>query len=173
MHHNRGMTTKPPTHLPRPLPGNSRLFAIVAVFALLGPALGGLAVSASLAAFAALPMLADARWLAAGRTFLTVTLFGTAFGLPIAYVVGLLPAAAVGLAVALWDRRTGRLSWPIAAGASLLPWLFIALRTGGDIVTDDEGTQVAQLALLVGHLAAAIACWWLARAILGRSPPPG
>lgn len=164
------MTTKASPTDTRPKPSTGRLLAIVAVFALLGPPIGGLVLSASLASLAAAPKLAASDWLEAGRTFLTLTLFGSTFGLAIAYAVGILPAAAVGLAVAIWERRNGLLSWRVAIAAALVPWLFIASRAG-EIGASDEGTQVAQVVILVAHLAAAMACWWLARAIVDRSSP--
>lgn len=145
-----------------------RFLAIVALFALAGPPVGGLVVSAFLALLAALPQLTAGSWLEALTTLVTATLFGTMFGLPIAYFTGILPAAGIGLAVALWDRRKGAISWRIAIGAALVSWLLVA--TGaGSIVETDEGTRIWQAALLLAHLGATGACWWLAGSILDRT----
>jgi hypothetical protein len=165
-----------------PRRSTGRLFAILTVFALAGPPIGGLAVSATLALLAAASHLGAGRWGDVGTTLLIGTLFGAIYGLPIAYFVGILPAAAVGLAVALWDRRKGLLSWRIALAAALVPWLFLASRAGSLVDTDD-GTRIWQASVLIASLAASIACWWLARIILDRPvrpighwanpPPPG
>lgn len=147
---------------------NARFFGIVAVFALAGPPIGGLVLSAFLAVLAATPHLTTSSWAEASTTFMIGTLFGSLFGLPIAYAIGILPAAGVGLAVAVWDRRKGLISWRIAVGAALVPWLFIALRAG-DIIETDEGTRIWQISMLLASVAATLVCWWLARAILGRA----
>lgn len=149
----------------RPKASTGRLFGIVAVFALIDPPIGGIVLSACLAFLAATPQLMAYRWAVAGYTFLIGTLCGTTFGLPIAYVIGTLPAAGVGLVVAMWDRRKGVISWRIAIGAALVPSVFVALRAG-DIVGADEGTRIWQITMLLAHLAAAVACGWLARAIV-------
>lgn len=166
--HHGGMTNNDRVPDTRPKGSTGRLFGILAIFALGGPLIGGLVVSTSLAFLAATSHLMAGRWADAGTTFMVGTLFGTLFGLPIAYAVGILPAAGVGLAVALWDRRKGLLSWRMAIGAALVPWLFLAMRAG-DIVETDEGTRIWQVSGLLAHLAAAVACWWLARTILARS----
>jgi len=152
----------------KPEKSNGRLFGIVAVFALAGPPIGGLVLSAFLAFLAATPHLTTSSWADAGTTFMTGTLFGALFGLPIAYFIGILPAALVGLAVAIWDSRKGLVSWRIAVCASLVPWLFIAMRAG-DIIDADDGTQIWQISILLASVAAALVCWWLARSFFGAS----
>lgn len=139
--HHGAMTNSDRVPHATPQRSTGRLFAILAVFALAGPPIGSLVVSTSLAVLAATAQLTAGKWSDAGTTFLVGSLFGTIFGLPIAYAVGILPAAGVGLAVALWDRRKGLLSWRIAISAALVPWLFIAMRAG-DLVEADEGTRI-------------------------------
>ncbi|WP_373490602.1 hypothetical protein [Parasphingorhabdus sp.] len=145
-----------------------RFLGISALFTLLGPPIGELVVSICLGFLAATPQLGARDWMEAINAFLTVTFFGAIFGLPIAYFVGSLPATGVGLAVALWERHKGLISWRVTLSATLVSWLFFAIRAGGLIETDD-GTRVWQISLLLGHLAAAGVCWWSARRFLGRA----
>jgi hypothetical protein len=165
------MTNSPPVPAAAPRKSTGRLVAILAIFALAGPPIGALAVSVTLALLTAASDLGSGRWSEAGSAIMVVTLAGTIFGLPIAYFVGILPALAVGLAVALWDRRKGLLSWRIALATALVPWLFLAMRAG-DLIETDEGTRTWQASVLVASLAASIACWWLARIILDRPVRP-
>lgn len=148
-----------------------RFFGLVALFALVGPAVGGLVVSVFLAVLAATPQLEAGDWAQAATVILTGSLFGTMFGLPIAYFVGILPAAGVGLAVAGWDCRKGLISGRIATAAGFGSWLIVAM-AGGDLITADEATRIWQAALLLAHLVATGMCWWTARSIFGRSMPP-
>lgn len=144
-----------------------RLLGMVALFALVGPPVGGLVVSAFLAVLAAIPQLMALELLEALTIVVTATLFGTMFGLPIAYFTGVLPAAGIGLAVALWDRHKGLISWRIAFGAALVSWLLVAMGADG-LVETDEGTRIWQVSLLLAHLAATAVCWWLARSFFDR-----
>lgn len=164
------MTNKDDMTGARPGKSAGRFFGIVAVFALLGPLIGGLVVSAYLGFLAATPQIAQS-WMDAAGVFLTTTLFGTMFGLPIAYAVGIAPAVWVGLAVAIWDWRKGLISWRIAIGAALVSWLLVAMRAG-DIIETDEGTRIWQISILLAHLVATGLCWWLARTIFGRPMRP-
>ncbi|MCG6114871.1 MAG: hypothetical protein MEQ84_06685 [Mesorhizobium sp.] len=144
-----------------------RFVGIVALFAMAGPPIGGLVVSVFLSLLAATPQLMVHDWVEAVTIFLTGTLFGTMFGLPIAYFSGVLPAAGVGLAVAICDRRMGLISWRIAMAAAIVSWVFVAMGAGS-LIESDEGTRTWQIASLLAHLAAASFCWWMARTIFGR-----
>lgn len=165
------MTDKDGAMGARPGKSTGRFFGIVALFALLGPLIGGLVVSAYLGFLAATSQLATQGWAEAVTVFVTGTLFGTLFGLPIAYAVGIVPAVWVGLAVAIWDWRKRLISWRIAILAALVSWLLIAMRAG-DIIETDEGTRIWQISILLAHLVATGLCWWLARTIFGRPLRP-
>lgn len=143
-----------------------RFLGIVTLFALPGPPMGGMAVSAYLGFLAAASHLADHGWTDATEVFLTATLFSTVFGFSLAYIIGIVPAVGVGLAVAIWDMRKGLISWRVAIGAALVWWLLIAVRAG-EIMEADEGTRKWQISMLLAHLVATGVCWWTARTIFG------
>ncbi len=95
------------------------MIAIVLLFAALGPAIGG-------ALFIPLSIVfkAPTDLEAIGLMVLISTLFGHAFGLIAAYIVGLAPAAATGFLYALWD----------AAAPERAPRALVAALIGGLIV---------------------------------------
>ena len=151
----------------KPQPSIGRFVGIVAVFVVLGPPVGALAVTLLLAALGLGSGLAADGWLDQGRFVVGVMLLGLVFGLPISYIVGTAPAALVGLAIAAWDAHTGRISLYVALGAALVLGVLAALRSAG-LVSASEGEGAAQGAILLAHLAAAGLCWLLARAIFSR-----
>jgi len=95
------------------------MIAIVLLFAALGPAIGG-------ALFIPLSIVfkAPTDLEAIGLMVLISTLFGHAFGLIAAYIVGLAPAAATGFLYAFWD----------AAAPERAPRALVAALIGGLIV---------------------------------------
>lgn len=151
----------------KPQPSIGRFVGIVAVFVALGPPVGALAVMLLLAALGLGSGLAADGWLDQGRFAVGVMLLGLVFGLPISYIVGGVPAALVGLAIAAWDARTGSISLYVALGTALVLGVLAASRASG-LVSASEGERAAQIAILLAHLAAAGLCWFLARAIFGR-----
>jgi hypothetical protein len=144
------------------------MFGLVALFAALGPAIGG-------AAFVLLAMFAEAGPLAAAHFGWVAWLIGHAFVLIPAYVLGLLPAAFAGLAYALYDAWAppalpralgaaligalfahGLYLWLRAAGAAIEAWVeidgFVADWTAGEF---DAGLYHA---LIAAGAAAGFAC---------------
>ena len=89
---------------------------LVALFAALGPAVGG-------AMFIPLAMMAETGTEAAVHIGWIAALIGHAFALIPAYVLGLLPAAFTGLAYALYDAWSPPTA-PRALGAGLIGALF-------------------------------------------------
>jgi len=144
-----------------------RFLGIVAVFALLGPAVGTLSVSMVLAMAALSAGLAEAGLLAQGKIVLGSLLLGSVFGLPLAYLIGAVPAAAVGLAVALWERWRGSLPLGVPLGLALVLGLLAASRAGGFGTTDPA--PAAPLGLLIAYLAGALVCWLVVRSM--PTPP--
>lgn len=151
----------------KPQPSIRRFAGIVAVFAVLGPPVGGLAISILLATLAASSDLAIDGWMARTRMFSGMLLLGTAFGLPLSYIVGGVPALLIGVATAAWDTRKGVISLHVALGGALALGGLAALRQG-DPAWASEGERIAQLAMLLAHLTAAGLCWLVARVIFGR-----
>jgi uncharacterized membrane protein YeaQ/YmgE (transglycosylase-associated protein family) len=95
------------------------MFGLVLLFAALGPAIGGALFIPLSVAFKA-----PADFEAIGTMVLVSTVFGHAFGLIAAYIVGVGPAAATGFLYALWD----------AAAPHRAPRAIVAALIGGLIV---------------------------------------
>lgn len=153
----------------KPRPSIRRFAGIVAVFVLLGPPAGGLAVAVWLAAVTASSDLVVGGMSGSLRVFSGAALVGAAFGLPLSYVAGLIPASVIGLATAAWDARKGAISLVVALGGALALGLLAVLRVGNPISVS-EGERIGQISLLLAHLAAAGLCWLVVRAIFGRRP---
>ena len=107
-----------------------RFTAIVLVFALLGPAIGGFSLIAMLAAIS-LGINASPSDLA------TIATFGMLYGAVVAYFFGLVPAVVVGLIMALWQELIGRVTWTVALGVGLAAGLgflyFIKSGSGSEL----------------------------------------
>jgi hypothetical protein len=152
----------------KPQPSAGRFTGIVAIFALLGPPIGGLTVAVCFGVMAANSGLVATTWVEALRAFAMTTIFTAVFGLPLSYIVGIGPAAGTGVAVAAWDMRRGVISWLVALGASIVFGTLAILRAD-EIISTDEGVRFAQIAIALAHLVSAVACWAIARAIFGLS----
>ena len=143
---------------------------LVALFALLGPAIGG-------AVFIPLAMLAEDESQAAMHIGWIAGLIGHAFALVPAYALGLLPAASTGLAYALYDAWAppkfpralaaaviGAVFaqllylWLLWAGAAISAWAAIDL--GDDLYDWTAGEFDVSLhhALIVSGAASGFAC---------------
>jgi hypothetical protein len=104
-----------------------RLAAIVLVFVLLGPLLGGTVFSVATATF-------GFGWNVDAHDALFIALFTWLFGAPIAYAVGFLPAVAAGLVIGIRQCFFGRakllfaIATGLAVGAAflLVRWLLDA-----------------------------------------------
>lgn len=145
---------------------------IVALFALCGPPVGAVTVALCLSAMAAAPGLNAAGWHEAVKLFAVGSAFSFVFGLPLAYLTGIVPAALVGMAVAARERRTGLISMPVAVSSALLLGVLAASRIGG-LTGEDGGARLSQGAVMLAHLAAAVLCARLARAVPGAVAGPG
>jgi hypothetical protein len=143
---------------------------LVALFAVLGPAIGG-------AVFIPLAMLAEAETQAAMHIGWIAGLIGHAFALIPAYALGLFPAAFTGLAYALYDAWAPRnypralaaaaigavfaqllYFWLIWAGATITAWAAVDL---GDVVYDwtaGEFDVSLHNALIVSGAASGFSC---------------
>lgn len=149
-------------------------FGLVALFATLGPAVGG-------AAFIPLAIFAEAETEGAAHLGWIAGLIGHAYALIPAYVVGILPAAFAGLAFALYDAWApmaapralgaaligalfahGLYLWLMRAGAAMIAWIRFDLGAGaGDVVYDWTAAEFdASLyhALIASGAIAAFAC---------------
>lgn len=150
----------------RQSPG-SRFIGIVAVFLVIGPPVGALAVTLLLAALGLGSGQGAGGWADQGRLVVGAILLGLVFGIPISYIVGAVPAAMIGLATAAWDARKGRVPFHVPLGAALVLGVLAAGRLN-HLVLSAGGERAAQVAVLLAHLAAACLCWLMARAIFAK-----
>lgn len=142
-----------------------RAAGVVALFALLGPLFGALGVNLFLSVLASAIEAAHGNHGDIGRLLVGGMVIGTIVALPIAYSVGLAPAAGVGLAVAFGDRRRRGISWRIALASAVLFWLAMAALAVAVIPPAGLPTWLA--ALLVAHILAVVPCTAMARRLFG------
>jgi len=149
------------------------MIGIVALFAALGPAVGG-ALFIPLSVVFKPTITPDT----IAALVLIATLFGHAIGLIAAYVVGIGPAAATGFLYALWDAAAPR-RWPRAFAAALIGGLIaygLALRLAplGASVETNLGPPAGELidaaspdrvGVTLGH--ALVACGAIAGLVCG------
>lgn len=85
--------------------------------------------------------------------------------------LGAVSSVAVGLVVALRDRRHGRISWRAALIGALVVWLVMAAFAA--LVIPPDGFLLWLVGLLVAHVVAAVLCTAIARLVLGNRVPAG
>lgn len=136
---------------------SGRAFAVVAVFALIGPLVGAL-VFGVLVGIVTFVEDAGAGF-ASVSTGAGIFLAAVAF-YPLAYLVGGVQALFVGLvtAVAAW-RSSGDVPWWIPLTA--------ALAAGGLVASRNHESWAMTAILLAVHILPALACWALLRRALG------
>lgn len=141
---------------------------IAAVFAVTGPLAGLLAFLVWFCLLTlASPTPTSSGDLAEGAmSLLRLALVGLIFGLPGAYLIGFPAAVAVGVAVALWDRWCGVISWQVAVAAAVGIWLVPLPFRGDQIATGGLGLS-RTTGLLPAYLGGAIICAWAARRLFG------
>jgi len=145
--------------------GWPRFVGIVATYLLLGPLIGALLLFSGLVLLLGLeqPMtgrfMGDVQFLAAS----------TVLWMPLAYITGLLPAAVIGVAVAIWERRKGVISLPIALAVSFFMWILLFSRTFDPFVPGDPSVYTTWLTP-IACLGATGLCTWLVR-LWNRKPP--
>ena len=173
------MSGNPGAPDPRPRPFFIPMFGIVALFAALGPAVGG-AMFIPLSIVFKPTITPDTIAL----LVLIAALFGHAIGLIAAYVVGIGPAAATGFLYALWDAAAPE-RWPRALVAALIGGLVaygLALRlaplgasvemavdanAGSSAVEWIETTSADRIVVTLGH--AFVACGAVAGLVCGMA----
>lgn len=118
----------------------SRFIGIVAVFVVIGPPVGALAVTLLLAALSLGSGHAADGWADQGRFVVGAMLLGLVFGIPISYIVGAVPAALIGLATAAWDANKGRVPFYVPLGAALVLGVLAAGRLGRWVASSPRRT---------------------------------
>jgi hypothetical protein len=76
---------------------------------------------------------------------------------PIGYVLGVVPSALTGAAVAVFDQRFGRLSLRVALLTAGIIGVLSALGSS-ELVPSERGAAFWSVALTAAHLVAALAC---------------
>ena len=146
-------------------PGWGRFAGIAALYALLGPLVGAIGAVGLLVLIASVTGLAAGRPGPSGEAVWSGFLITLVAGLPMAYSFGLVSSSAVGVAVALRDRRRGGISWRMALGAAAVLWIFMsALAT---LVISGDSFLTWLVTLLAAHVLAAMVCTWVARRLFG------
>ncbi|HKL68593.1 hypothetical protein [Salibaculum sp.] len=159
-----------PAPPPDTRPGGGRFAGIAALYALLGPLLGAIGAVALLVLIAFVTELGVAQDGSIGAALWPGFLITLAAGLPLAYGFGLVSGIAVGLAVALHDRRRGGISWRVALGAAFVLWAVMSALAA--LVIPDESFLTWLILLLLVHVLAAGGCTWLARRVFATWVPP-
>jgi len=126
---------------------------IVVLFVFVGPPAGALVFALIVTLFTMID----------GDDIGLLFVYGTLAYLPLAYLVGGMQAAAVGLATAAFAWRKGSAPAAVPAVAALVVGAFAASRN------HEQWDMTA--VLIAVHVAAALACWALLRLALGRPAP--
>lgn len=148
-----------------------RFFAIVLIFVLIGPPIGGLTFAAGL-------VLLDMPHFEVWSRIVRTVLNETALVFLLTYAVGGIPALVVGLLAALAVARYGTLSWRAALVVGIVP--FVAYRAygvlGGLAVNDFmlggaiAPAMVFSTLLCSVVLAPTLICSAIARSLFGLAP---
>lgn len=146
--------------------GWQRFVGIVAVYVLVGPLLGALLL------FCGLVILVAVEQPITGSLWGDIRFVGvsTIFWLPLAYLIGMLPAVVIGFGVAVWEKRKGLISMSIALAVSFVMWILLFSRSFDPFIPDDPGTYTTWLTP-IACLGSTWMCTWLVR-LWHRKPPP-
>ena len=131
----------------------TRVLAVVLVFVLIGPPIGGI-VFMMTAALIGLGSGADL----AGLTW--VALFALIYAVPLSYFAGIIPAAIAGLLLGIRQAYFGPATWPWAVGIGLLIG-FGLLYLSGQRIGEDADAPVP--VLLATCLVPTLVCWLIVR----------
>jgi len=159
------MITQQPLTADRPeaqSPSWGRFAGIVALYALVGPFIGALGVNILFTIMAIAGEVARGNFDDLGRLLVGGMVIGMIFSTILAYALGSVSAIAVGLAVAVGDRREGAISLRRALVAAFVFWL---ATTAIIVFAPPDGRVQWISAMLVAHLFAAAVCTWVARRI--------
>ncbi|AWB35384.1 hypothetical protein [Orrella marina] len=117
--------------------GWMRSFGVLVIFAGVGPLVGSIVVYAWIGVSQALTAMLTGQWAQGLEMVAFAVSFGVLFTLPLGYVLGLVPALAVGLAVLWWERRSARgrqgLSARVAVVAASIFWVAVVFFRGVSI----------------------------------------
>lgn len=140
-----------------------RTLGVLAIFAGIGPLVGSIVVYAWIGLSQALTAILTGQWADALEMVAFAISFGALFTLGLAYVLGLVPAFAIGLTVLWWARRhdsqhTG-ISVRVAILAASLFWLGVVFFRGVSI----SGNWDAWIGAGSSYSALVVAAWVCAK----------
>jgi hypothetical protein len=148
------------TGAPNPPPGVLdsffRVIGIVLIFALVGPPIGGVTLITTMA-------VVNMGSATTTSDYVTVVLFGLIYGAVFAYLVGLLPAAVVGLIVAIRQVYFGRVTWLAALGLGSIAGLIFIYVVERAPAYDRSYPASVRPILVVTCLLPTVACWLIVR----------
>lgn len=159
-------TTVPAASVGGPARSWPRFLGIAGVYVVVGPLAAAVGVAGLHAGFSAGAALAQGEVRDLLRLAVGGLVVGSIMATLIAYTLGLVSAVGVGLAVALVERQSGRVSFGVALAATLAFCLLTAV-FGARFLPQVEGALWI-LALFVGHVVAVAVCTPLARRLFGR-----
>jgi hypothetical protein len=136
-----------------------RLIAIVLVFVIVGPPVGATAFVLS-AALIGMGIKIDF----AGLTW--IGLLALIYALPLSYLIGVGPAAAVGLLVGIRQAFFGAIRWPFALAIGLASGLAFLALSGQPMIPvsrDDASQPIHATVIIWVCLSATFACWAVVR----------
>ena len=136
-----------------------RLITIVLVFIIVGPPVGAIAFVLS-TALIGMGMKVDP----AGLTW--IGLFALIYAVPLSYLIGAGPAAAVGLLVGVRQAFFGAIRWPYALAIGLASGLALLVLSGQPMipVSGDSAAQPVHIPVMISVcLSATFACWAIVR----------
>jgi hypothetical protein len=136
-----------------------RLIAIVLIFVAVGPPVGALAfiLSAALIGMGTKVDLAGLTW---------VGLFALIYAVPLSYLMGIGPAAAVGLLVGVRQAYFGAITWPFAIAIGLAAGAGFLLLSGQSIMpgSGDDAAQPVHVPVIVATcFSGTFVCWAIVR----------
>ena len=136
-----------------------RLITIVLVFIIVGPPVGAIAFVLS-TALIGMGMKVDP----AGLTW--IGLFALIYAVPLSYLIGAGPAAAVGLLVGVRQAFFGAIRWPYALAIGLASGLALLVLSGQPMIPfsgNNASHPVHIPAMISVCLSATLACWAIVR----------
>lgn len=133
---------------------------VLAVFALAGPPIGALAIFAGFALIAAVQSgdLAGLAW---------IPLFGLVYGAPLSYMIGIGPALAAGLIIAVWGVLMRPPGVPFALATGLAVGLGLNALGGQNLISVSQSKDATAFGLVTAAcLLSTLACWMMSRRML-------
>jgi hypothetical protein len=142
-----------------------RVVLIGLIFALVGPLIGGVTVIMMLAAVSMGPGASPA-------DLMTALLFSLIYGIAFAYLLGIVPAALVGLILGIRQVFFGRVSWGEALGLGLVAGMIFMILIARSPSPDTAPSVLVQPILVLACVIPTMVCWAIVRSWFVKPPAP-